>query len=259
MATANKTDSFRTLNSCSHYDLGEAINLFFSENNDENAFFNDISKHHYHDNGTFFNQCKHNYSLFISINVCSLMNKFADLSDFIQQSLKNNVNIKVIALQEIWNIPYPELITIPNFHFVYKSRVKCNILCKNDVQFKILENFSYFIEKEFECPTIETLINKKKIILSNIYRSPNPSDNFISYLDTHMNNLSLKNCDSYIFLDANINLLNINHNQYVALYLETVYSNGFLQNKASRICNNSCSLIDHILYKSKDNDTLEQY
>ena len=51
------------------------------------------------------------------------MNKFADLSDFIQQSLKNNVNIKVIALQEIWNIPYPELITIPNFHFVYKSRV----------------------------------------------------------------------------------------------------------------------------------------
>ena len=79
---------------------------------------------------------------------------------------------------------------------------------------------------------------RKKIILSNIYRSPNPLanitqsehlDNFISYLDTHLHNLSLKNYDSYVFLDANINLLNINHNQHVALYLETVYSNGYLQ------------------------------
>ena len=80
------------------------------------------------------------------------MSKFDDLSDFIQQSLKNNVNIKVIALQEIWNIPYPELITIPNFHFVYKSRVNIKgggvaFYVKNDVQFKILENFSHFIEK----------------------------------------------------------------------------------------------------------------
>ena len=73
-----------------------------------------------------------------------------------------------------------------------------------------------------------------------------------------MHNLSLKNYDSYVFLDANINLLNINHNQHVALYLETVYSNGFLQkiSKATRICNNSYSLIDHILYKSNNNDTV---
>ena len=53
----------------------------------------------------------------------SIMSKFADLSDCIQQSLKNNVNIKVIGLKEIWNIPYPELVTIPNFQFVYKSSV----------------------------------------------------------------------------------------------------------------------------------------
>ena len=133
------------------------------------------------------------------------MSKFSDLSDFILQSLNNNVNIKVIALQEIWSMPYPELVTIPNFQFVYKSRTSARgggvaFYVKNDIHFKILDNFSYFIEKEFECLTIKILIDKKKTILSNIYRSPNSAanisqsehlDNFISYLDTHLHNLML--------------------------------------------------------------------
>ena len=69
MASANMADSLRTLNSCTRYNLGEAFNLFFGENDDDNPFFNSISKHSYYDNGTFFNQCKHNYSVFLSINV----------------------------------------------------------------------------------------------------------------------------------------------------------------------------------------------
>ena len=82
------------------------------------------------------------------------MSKFSDLSDFIQQSLKNNVNIKVIALQEIWKVPYPELVTMPNFQCLYKSRTNARgggvaFFLKNEIHFKILDNFSYFIEKEF--------------------------------------------------------------------------------------------------------------
>ena len=99
------------------------------------------------------------------------MSKFSDLSDFIQQSLKNNVNIKVIALQEIWKVPYPELVTMPNFQEIwnvpyielvtmpnfqclYKSRTNARgggvaFFIKNEIHFKILDNFSYFIEKEF--------------------------------------------------------------------------------------------------------------
>ena len=55
-----------------------------------------------------------------------------------------------------------------------------------------------------------------------------------------------------------LTIVNINHNNHVALYLETVYSNGFLQkiSKATRICNSSYSLIDHILYKSNNNNSI---
>ena len=116
-------------------------------------------------------------------------------------------------------------------------------------------------EKEFEYLTIEAIINKHKTIFSNIYRSPSPLpnvstadhiDNFINYLDTHLLNLSLYNCDSYVFLDSNINLLTINNNDAAAGYLETIYSNGFLQKvgKTTRVNNNSFSLIDHIFYKN---------
>jgi hypothetical protein len=66
--------------------------------------------------------------------------------------------------------------------------------------------------------------------------------------------VSLCNAYTYVFLDANINLLKVNHSTNCQLYLETVYSNGFSQiiGKATRIDGNTFSLIDHILVKSND-------
>ncbi len=111
---------------------------------------------------------------------------------------------------------------------------------------------------------MEILLNKRKYILSNLYKSPNPTngstqnhnDLFISYLDTHLHNLSLCNNNVFVFTDSNINLLNLNHNNTTALYLETLYSNGFSQKvgKATRIQNKSFSLIDHIICKSLSQD-----
>jgi hypothetical protein len=77
---------------------------------------------------------------------------------------------------------------------------------------------------------------------------------FIGILDNHLSNLSLCNVNSFVFLDSNVNLLKINHNTYSQLYLETIYSNGFLQiiGKATRIDGNTYSLIDHILVKTND-------
>ena len=130
-----------------------------------------------------------------------------------------------------WSLAYPELVNIPNFKFVHKTRNLNKgggvaFYVKNDIHFKILNDLSHFIEKEFECLTIEATINKKKVLLSNIYRSPNPLnntsqaehvENFINYFDTHLYNLSMKNDDLFVFLDSNINLLSINNNQNAAL------------------------------------------
>ena len=100
-------------------------------------------------------------------------------------------------------------------------------------------------------------------MISNIYHSPTPvlgstiavhTNNFLETLDEHLSNLSLLNLKAFAFLDANINLINIDRNQYASMYLDIVHSNSFLQtiNKATRIQGNSYSLIDHILINNVD-------
>jgi hypothetical protein len=61
--------------------------------------------------------------------------------------------------------------------------------------------------------------------------------------------LKSTNKSAYIFTDANIDLLNINHDNYAITYLNIISNNGLLLTnfKASRMYNNSSTLIDHIL------------
>ena len=223
----------------------------------------------YYDPDTFVNKFTNNNILFLSLNVCSLMSKHQNLSTTINEMLKKQALIKVIAIQETWNIPYPDLVNINGFKFFTKNRTNSRgggiaFYIKNDISCKIKHNLSPFFEKEFECLTVEIVLNKKKVLLSNIYRSPTPTANsthnehidcFINHLDVHLSNLAILNTDSYVFLDSNINLLKINHSQSAALYLETIFTNGFLQKigKATRVQGNTFSLIDHILTKTEAN------
>jgi hypothetical protein len=64
-----------------------------------------------------------------------------------------------------------------------------------------------------------------------------------------MNVLNMPHCHTLFFLDSNINLLKLSNSQLAAEYLDTCHANGyFVSNlKATRICNNSYSLIDQIL------------
>ena len=102
-------------------------------------------------------------------------------------------------------------------------------------------------------------------MLSNIYRSPNPPPNttltehinlFNTTLDTLLTNLNQLSDNTFVFLDANINLLETNNNQTI-LYIENFLSNGFTQliMKATRIQGNHTSLIDHILTNTTSANT----
>ena len=166
--------SLSALNNTARYDINDKLKLFFGDDNDENIFMSDTLNHTYYDTHNFTYNFKQKECIFLSINVCSLMSKHNDLSLFITQLTKNNVNVNVIAIQEIWNIPYPELVIIPGFEFIYSMRQNAHgggvaFYIKQGITFKIIKNLSIFIEREFECLTIEATINKKKIILSNIY------------------------------------------------------------------------------------------
>ena len=105
----------------------------------------------------------------------------------------------------------------------------------------------------------------KKIILSNIYRSPNPPprcpladhmNQFMVLLNQHLDAINSLNKDAYVFLDSNINLHSIQNDQTALNYLNSIVGNGFIQviTRSTRIQGMSHSLIDHILINNKFGD-----
>ena len=129
---------------------------------------------------------------------------------------------------------------------------------RNGLNFRERRDLESYKLRTFENLVIEVLYPGKSYILSNIYRSPNPPpqlsasehlDCFLETLDSHLAMLSETNCHSYLFLDSNINLLQLPNSTLCSNYLDTVITNGFLQiiSKATRVQSNRPSLIDHIL------------
>jgi hypothetical protein len=72
--------------------------------------------------------------------------------------------------------------------------------------------------------------------------------------DDLLSSIQNTNEDAYVFLDSNVDLLKLRQ-QNAANYLNLVISKSFLQGivKASRIFNESKSLIDHILFNKNCN------
>ena len=176
--------SLSTLNNTAKYDINDELKLFFGDNNDENIFLSDTLNHKYYDPQNFIYNFKHKECIFLSINVCSLMSKHNDLSLFITQLIKNNVNVNVIALQEIWNLPYPELVNIPGFEFIHSMRKNSQgggvaFYIKQGIPFKIVKNLSIFIEREFECLTIEATINNTEQYIQTT--KPTPGHGYIQF------------------------------------------------------------------------------
>ena len=180
--------------------------------------------------------------------------------------------IDIIALQETWLIKYPHLLLIPGFQpLIYINRKKgrgggVGFFVKNGLSAQIADNMTYNIDKIFETLTLDISYTNTQIrrhyIVSNIYRSPTAilgltnsqqHDQFLDKFDTLLTDLNNCNKDAYVFLDSNINLLNSNNNQHAINYMTAVTNAGFLLSnfRASRIQNDSASLIDHILSNNK--------
>jgi len=132
------------------------------------------------------------------------------------------------------------------------------IYVRNGLNFKIRTDLENYKLKTFENIVIEVQYPNKNILISNIYRSPNPPplttvsdhmDNFIEILDSHLSKLSDCNSPAYVFTDSNINLFNLQTNPTCTNYIDILIINGFIQivSKATRVQSNKKSLIDHII------------
>ncbi len=130
----------------------------------------------YNDSAKLIQKYKNsNKPLFLSINIQSLSSKFNNLKDLLIDYETNGIFIAAIALQEIWSLPHPDLLKIPNFQLFHKQRVLgrgggVGFYIREGLSAKLIENLSPFIEKHFESITIQITLNRKKTILSSFYR-----------------------------------------------------------------------------------------
>jgi hypothetical protein len=173
----------------------------------------------------------------------------------------NGIIVDVISLQEVSTIHNASTLMIPGYHpLIFKSRLSAKgggigFYVRENLKFKVNYDLSPFYERILETLTIELFYDKAKYFLSSVYRPPgnHPTLNdkelfnsFMTSFEIHLN--SLKNYNSFILTDSNINLLTIDKSKNSQDFLDMMLSNGFLNliTKATRFSNNSFSLIDQI-------------
>jgi hypothetical protein len=180
--------------------------------------------------------------------------------------------IDVIAVQEVWEVRQPEILSIPGFQtFVYKTRSNMRgggggvgFYVREGLTFKIIENLSPFEQKIFEAITIQVSYPNKTMLLTSAYHSNGPLPNLtatqqidrfhISFGEL-LSKLNSSRLTSYVFIDSNINLLNM-YSEDASQFINNVLSNGFIQQvmKATRFQNHSKTLLGQILTSSNSNE-----
>ena len=155
----------------------------------------------------------------LSLNIQSLSSKYEHLKIFIQNLTASHVPVDVILLQETWEIRYPLLFNIPGFqNIIYRTRAGMRgggvgVYVRNGLSFKERTDLENYKLKTFENIVLEILYPNTSMIISNIYRSPNPPPNitvaehldiFLDTLDTHLARISNLDKKSYVFTDSNI-------------------------------------------------------
>ena len=184
------------------------------------------------------------------------------IQDLISQT---NNRFDILALQETWFIPHPDLINIPGYTFIHTNRQVnrgggVDFFIRDGLEFKTLPTLSTFVAKTFESLVVEIqVMGGRKLALASVYCSPSPpphqsnnnhQESFINHLNHLLHSINSQYSESYILTDSNINLLN--PSSFATDYTDTIHTNGFIQciQKATRIQNLSKSLIDHIIIKS---------
>jgi len=224
----------------------------------------------YHDSASLSTMCiNRKSSVFLSINIQSLMSKHEQLVMEIAELEQKNIVVDVIALQETWDIKYPELVVLDGFNPVMFKRRRgmrgggVGFYVRNGIHAEVVDDLSPFENKIIEALTIRiTYPDKKSMLLTSIYRSngilanvtaSQQLDRFMVKFSQLLSDLNTTHKMSYVFLDANINILNL-YSPDIANYLNCIFAKGYLQiiQKASRIQNESKTLIDHILSNSGD-------
>ena len=203
----------------------------------------------------------------LSLNIQSLPAKFAEFSELVSEFTSCP---DVICLQETWKVIDNSMFPLNNYHILETNTRSVargggvGIYIKQNLSYKILKQYSVFSERIFESLFIElSLANNKKIVIGSIYRPGTVSPGmtfteqftqFSEILSTLLADISSEYEHVFIYGDFNLNILDLS-NKFIADYVETIFSYGFLQliTRPTRVSGNSATLLDHILTNSTVN------
>jgi len=243
------------LNTDLSLDASLLLNKLISDDANISQFFQTQISSIYQDTDTFIDSFnRSNNPLILSVNIQSLNSKYDALKTYINRLQCSGVPVDIIILQETWEIKNLSYFVLPGFqNIAFRTRDGVRgggvgIYIRDGLNFKERKDLENYKLKTFENIVLEVFYPNKSILISNIYRSPNPPpnttvsqhfDTFFETLDSHLSKLSEQNKSVYVFTDSNINLLRIGESLQCTEYIDTLITNGFLQiiSKATRIQN----------------------
>ena len=171
----NEDFQLGALNSRPELDNTTFLNQFIiDEENDFNIFNDTQINSLYFNIETFSTKCRsENKPVVISLNILSLQSKLNELVTLLTCLSSKNIFIDVIALQEIWAVPYHEAVSIPGYHNIITNCRKIyrgggvGFYLRDYIEFEKLQNMSPFREKLFESLSIKVKLGKN--LLSQMY------------------------------------------------------------------------------------------
>ena len=205
----------------------------------------------------------------LSLNIQSLPAKFTEFAEFLSEFPDYNSCPEVICIQETWQVSDNSLFPLTNYHPLETNLRHTargggvGLYIKQNLSYKILKNYSIFLERIFESLFVEvSLASGKKIIIGTVYRPGTRvpgitfAEQYSQFSEILSNVLSELNSCEHVFIygDFNLNILELSSNKFISDYVNNIFSYGFLQliTKPTRICanTNSATLLDHILTNS---------
>lgn len=202
----------------------------------------------------------------LSLNCQSIQAKFSQLQIYLKNFENSECPFSIICVQETWLSEEHDisLIQLNGYNFIHKTRT-CSlhggvgIYLKDTIDYKVLpidsnQNIWDGIFVEISLDLNDTL-QKKKIIIGNIYRPPREcSENYLTFnedMQRILSSFSNTNAEIVLTGDFNIDLLKILEKEHVTNFMETFLSNGLLPKITlpTRLTHHSQTLIDNCFIK----------
>ena len=253
-------DSIHSLNSNNRFDLKNEY-LYGSLYKDFLRDFSPIECKFYDEVQikSTLNSYDFEYLSCFSINCQSILSNFNNITNFIDVLSYNRSKVSVIFCQETW---HNFDLCFEGYEYINKSRTFSRgggvaLIINKEYQYEQIDDSSFYEEGIFECITAKIFIDSEEFIVSSFYHPPTKSGIdkatsdriFLEKLSEYLNFLNSFEIPSFFGSDTNVDLFQIDNLNSMAIKMFEVLSfDSFINpiTKATRITQNTCSLIDII-------------